>query len=131
MTDSSESHTPLRILVVEDNKDAADSLAMLLRIRCAHRVDVAYTGLQALQTANIHRPDVVLLDLGLPGINGFQVAEQLRAMPDAEEIVIIAITGHSQPEIADASDAGGIDLHLTKPVDVGQLLSYLSGRGLN
>lgn len=131
MTVSSESHTPLRILVVEDNKDAADSLAMLIRIQCAHTVDVAYTGLQALQTANIHRPDVVLLDLGLPGINGFQVAEQLRAMPNAEEIVIIAITGHNQPEIVDASTAAGIDLHLSKPVDVQHLLSYLSGPGLN
>ena len=131
MTDRSESHTPLRILVVEDNKDAADSLAMLIRIQCAHAVDVAYTGLEALQKANVHRPDVVLLDLGLPGINGFQVAEELRALPDAVEIVIIAITGHGEPEIVDAATAAGIDLHLTKPVDVQQLLNYLSGRGLN
>ncbi|QDU31393.1 CAI-1 autoinducer sensor kinase/phosphatase CqsS [Anatilimnocola aggregata] len=131
MSDTFESHTPLRILVVEDNKDAADSLAMLLRIQCAHSVDVAYTGLQALQIANIRRPDVILLDLGLPIMNGYQVAEAVRAMPDAEEIVIIAITGHSQPEAVDASAAAGIDLHLAKPVDIRRLLSYLSGRGLS
>lgn len=131
MTGESQAHTPLRILVVEDNKDAADSLAMLLRIQCAHTVDVAYTGLQALQVSNIHRPDVVLLDLGLPVMNGYQVAEALRAMPDANEIVIIAITGHSQPEAVEASAAAGIDLHLAKPVDVRHLLSYLSGRGFN
>jgi CheY-like chemotaxis protein len=131
VTDNSKLHTPLRILVVEDNRDAADSLAMLLRIQCAHQVDVAYTGLQALQIANVHRPDVVLLDLGLPGINGYQVAEELRAMPAAEEIVIIAITGYSHTEAMEASTAAGIDLHLTKPVDVGHLLTYLSGRGLS
>ncbi len=118
-------------MVVEDNKDAADSLAMLLRIECAHTVDVAYTGLQALQLANVHRPDVVLLDLGLPTLNGFQVAEEMRAMPAGDEITIIAITGHSDPVVIDAATAAGINLHLTKPVDIQHLLRYLSGSGLN
>jgi CheY-like chemotaxis protein len=131
VTDNSDSHTPLRILVVEDNKDAADSMAMLLRIHCGHTVDVAYSGLQALQIANMHRPDVVLLDLGLPTLNGYQVAEEIRARPDGAEIVIIAITGHSYPEAVEASTAAGIDLHLVKPVDIQHLLRYLSGRGLN
>ncbi|WP_425618152.1 response regulator [Anatilimnocola sp. NA78] len=131
MVNISESHTPLRILIVEDNKDGADSLAMLLRIQCAHTVDVAYTGLQALQVVNVHRPDVVLLDLGLPIMNGYQVAEALRGLPNSHEIVIIAITGHSNPEDLEVSKAVGIDLHLAKPVDIRHLLTYLSGRGLN
>ncbi|QDU30656.1 Sporulation initiation phosphotransferase F [Anatilimnocola aggregata] len=101
---------------------------MLLRIECAHSVDIAYTGLQALQIANIRRPDVVLLDLGLPIMNGYQVAEAIRSIPDSDEIVIIAITGHNHPEDLEASKAAGIDLHLTKPVDIRHLLSYLSGR---
>lgn len=130
MSDSPRSHTPLHILVVEDNKDAADSLALLLRIQCGHTVDVAYSGLQALQLANAHRPDVVLLDLGLPTLNGYQVAEELRAMPEAAEMVIIAITGHSYPEAVEASTAAGIDLHLVKPVEIQHLLRYFSGRGL-
>jgi CheY-like chemotaxis protein len=118
--------TGLRILIVEDSRDAAQSLALLIRSYSNHEVDIAFTGEEALQLVSTFRPDVILLDIGLPKMNGFEVAERLRKSPDTSNIVIIAITGHCQASDLEASAAAGINLHLAKPVELNQLLGHLS-----
>jgi len=119
--------TNLRILIVEDSLDAAQSLALLIRSYSSHIVDIAFSGEEALQIAKTFQPDVILLDIGLPKMNGFQVAEQLRQRPETANIVIIAITGHCQASDLEASAAAGINLHLAKPVELIQLFAHLSG----
>ena len=86
-----DSETRLRILIVDDNRDSAESLASLLRI-LGNQVCTAYEGLQALAVAENYRPEVILLDLGLPGINGFEVAKQMRLSPVLASTTIVAIT---------------------------------------
>jgi CheY-like chemotaxis protein len=119
--------TSLRILIVEDSHDAAYSLALLIRGYSSHQVDIAYSGEEALRRAVIFQPDVILLDIGLPKMSGFEVAERLRQMPETAHVVIIAITGHCQASDLEASAAAGINLHLAKPVEIKQLMSYLCG----
>ncbi|MHB1425260.1 MAG: response regulator [Gemmataceae bacterium] len=87
----------LRVLVVEDNVDAADSLSMLLRLY-GHDVQVARTGPTALEMASASRPDVVLLDIGLPGMDGYQVAKQLRERPEFKNVMLCALTGYTPSE---------------------------------
>ena len=118
----------LKILIVEDSRDAAYSLALLIRSYTSHEVEIALTGEKAIQLAPTFRPDVVLLDIGLPKMNGFQVAERLREMPETVNVVIIAITGHCQASDLEASAAAGINLHLAKPVEIKQLLAHLPAR---
>jgi len=117
----------LRIVIVEDSRDAAYSLALLIRSYTSHTVEIAHTGEKALQVATTFRPDVVLLDIGLPKMNGFEVAKRLRDMPETKSAVIIAITGHCQASDLDASAAAGINLHLAKPVEIKQLLGHFAG----
>ncbi len=104
------------VLVVDDNRDAAESLAMLLRAE-GHAVHIAYDGPTALEVVQATRPRAVLLDLGLPGIDGFQVAERIRAMPDGARTLLIAISGYGQDEHRRRSRQTGFDQHLVKPVD--------------
>jgi CheY-like chemotaxis protein len=106
----------LRVLIVDDERDTADSLGLLLQ-RAGHEVKVAYTGAAALETARQLRPDVVLCDLGLPGLDGLQVAAALRADPATADARLIAVSGYGQQCDASRSRAAGFDLHLTKPVD--------------
>src|SRR4029078_4943325 len=87
----------LRILVVEDNVDAADSLSLLLRLY-GHEVQVARTGSTALEMASASRPDLVLLDIGLPGMDGYQVVKHLREMPDFQNVTMCALTGFTPSE---------------------------------
>jgi CheY-like chemotaxis protein len=117
----------LRILIVEDSRDAAYSLAMLIRSYSSHVVDIAFSGGEALKQAVAFRPDVILLDIGLPDIDGFQVAERLRKLPETAQVMIIAITGHCDPADLEASAAAGINLHLAKPVELKELMSHLGG----
>jgi CheY-like chemotaxis protein len=124
---ASDPGTGLRVLIVEDSRDAAQSLALLIRSYSNHLVDIAFTGEEALQLADTFRPDVILLDIGLPKMNGFEVAERLRNKPETTNIVIIAITGHCQASDLEASAAAGINLHLAKPVELNELLGHLSG----
>src|ERR1700675_3513501 len=84
----------LRVLVVEDNIDAADSLSLLLRLY-GHEVRVARTGPTALEMASASRPDVVLLDIGLPGMDGYQVARRLREKPEFKNVMVCALTGYT------------------------------------
>jgi CheY-like chemotaxis protein len=114
----------LRIAVVDDNRDAADSLAMLLRMRGAD-VRTNYDGGTALRTLETFPADVVLLDLGMPGIDGFQVAARLRAAPQTVRTKLIALTGWGQEEDQRRVQAAGFDAHLVKPVDPLTLIALL------
>jgi signal transduction histidine kinase len=121
---------PRHILVVDDNTDAADSLGMLLRVLGAE-VYTAYDGPAALEALKAHRPSVMLLDVGLPGMDGFEVARRARQQPEGRELTVIALTGWGQDEDRRRSLEAGIDHHLVKPVDFSaleQLLSSLSPR---
>jgi CheY-like chemotaxis protein/two-component sensor histidine kinase len=115
----------LRILIVDDNRDAADSLAMLLRTS-GHDIHTAYDGLEAMQVANEFQPEVVLLDIGLPKIDGHEVALRLRREPWAQHACLIAVTGWSDETDRARSRAAGFDHHLVKPLDTGHLAQVLS-----
>jgi signal transduction histidine kinase/integral membrane sensor domain MASE1 len=116
---------PRRILVVDDNRDAADSLGMLLRMS-GDEVEVAYDGPSALEMAGRHRPAVVLLDIGLPGMDGYEIARRIRARPELAGVVLIALTGWGQDEDRSRSQAAGFDYHMVKPVDLEILQSLLA-----
>jgi signal transduction histidine kinase/ActR/RegA family two-component response regulator len=107
---------PLRVLVVDDNHDAAASLASLLTI-WGERVAVAHDGQAALDTARTFAPHVVLLDIGLPGLDGYEVARRLRAQPTRTRAVLIALSGYGQAEDERRAREAGFDHHLVKPVD--------------
>ena len=115
----------LRILVVDDNQDAAETMAGLLALD-GHAVALAHDGVQALEQATGFRPSVVLLDIGLPGMNGYEVAQRLRALPGGERLRLVAITGWGQEGDRARARAAGFDLHLTKPVDHAALLAALA-----
>jgi signal transduction histidine kinase/DNA-binding response OmpR family regulator len=117
---------PLRVLVVDDNRDAADSLSMLLALQ-GHTPEVAYSGDEAIRCAETFRPDVALLDIGLPGMNGYELAQRLRAMPELQAIRLIAITGYGQVEDHERSRAAGFDDHMVKPVEQSALQRSLGG----
>ncbi|WP_240766351.1 hybrid sensor histidine kinase/response regulator [Paraburkholderia flava] len=118
---------PLDILVVDDNVDAAESLTMLLEMR-GHRVCMASDGHGALDHCLHHRTDVVLLDIGLPGMDGYDVARALRANPATRNAMLIAITGYGQvDDVKRASDAG-FDHHLVKPVELDALIGLFEMR---
>ncbi|MBK7974534.1 MAG: PAS domain S-box protein [Deltaproteobacteria bacterium] len=116
---------PLKVLVVDDNRDAADSLGMMLRMQ-GHEVVTAYDGEQALTTARQLEPDVVLLDIGLPRMSGYDVAREIRARPWRQGVVLIAVSGWGQLEDRRRSDDAGFDRHLVKPVDPDDLLALVS-----
>jgi PAS domain S-box-containing protein len=119
-----------RILVVDDNVDAAEALSRLLRLQ-AHEVRVAYDGLAALAAARDMHPDVVLLDIGLPEMDGLEVAKSLRARADGPRPLLVAMTGFGQAEDRARTAAAGFDHHLTKPVDPKVLQSLMqTARGI-
>ena len=113
-----------RMLVVDDNGDSADSLALLLSL-AGHETHVARDGPEALARADALRPDAVLLDLGLPGLSGYEVCRRLRCEPWAREIQIVAITGWGQAEDRLKSKQAGFDAHLVKPVVLDELTALL------
>jgi two-component system CheB/CheR fusion protein len=115
---------PRAILVVDDNADAAESLAKLLRL-LGHEVRTANDGEGALQAACAQPPDVVLLDIGLPGMDGCEVARRMHAEPGLNRTLLIAITGYGQEEDKRRSQEAGFDAHLIKPVDINALTTLL------
>jgi CheY-like chemotaxis protein len=123
---SAEPAGSLRVLVVDDNGDSAESLAMLLSLS-GHETHVARSGPDALTRADALRPDAILLDLGLPGLNGYEVCRRLRAGAWAGAIPIIAITGWGQAEDRQRSKDAGFDGHLVKPVVLADLKALLEG----
>ena len=112
--------TPRRVLIVDDNADAADMLALLLQLD-GHEVQAVYSSRDALERAQSFRPDVMLLDIGLPEINGYEVAQQLRAIPQLRDIRLVAVTGYGRSEDRVRARAAGFDDHLVKPVEAIEL----------
>jgi two-component system CheB/CheR fusion protein len=102
-------------MVVDDNRDAAESMSMLFEL-WGHEVICAYDGREALAAAARYRPDAVFLDIGLPGMDGYELAERLRQQPESAGTVLVAITGYGQDEDRRRSREAGIDHHLVKPV---------------
>ena len=115
----------LRILVVDDNRDSADSATDILRL-LGNRVECAYDGQSGLKAALRFRPHVVMLDLAMPGMDGFETRRQLRALPDAGEAFLIAMTGFGNEEDKRRTRAAGFDAHLTKPVELDALIALLN-----
>jgi CheY-like chemotaxis protein len=118
-------HQQFHILLVEDYEDAAQSLALLLSLH-GHEVIIARDGAQAIAAALHERPHFILLDIGLPGVNGYEVAATLRQQASCKDTVIIAVTGYGQAEDRRRSFAAGIDHHLLKPVDSDVLIGLMS-----
>jgi CheY-like chemotaxis protein len=112
-----------RVLVVEDNLDAAETLRDLLELE-GHRVEVAYDGRAALAKARSFRPDVVVCDIGLPEMNGFDVARALRDEPGPSQPTLVALTGYARPEDVARGREAGFDAHLAKPPSI-EVLSHL------
>jgi CheY-like chemotaxis protein len=116
--------TPLRIVVADDNQDAAEACATLLEL-CGHSVAVAFDGREALRLAAGFRPHVMLLDIGMPKLTGYEVARETRAEPWGREVVLIALTGWGQEEDRRRTLAAGFDRHLTKPIDPEEIKKLL------
>ncbi len=124
------SSRPLRVLVVDDSEDTTELLGTLLEM-AGHSIQVAHTGPSALEVASAFRPDAVILDIGLPGLDGYQVAQRLREDPALKSMTLIAATGYGQEEDLRRSREVGFDQHLVKPIDPGELqrlLAELAGR---
>jgi len=116
---SSQTPRPLvsrRVLVVDDNKDSAEALALLLRL-AGHLVETAHDGEAALEIAERFQPDAVLLDLGMPRLNGYEVCEQIRSRSWGQSILVVAQTGWGQEQDRARTLEAGFDAHLTKPID--------------
>ena len=114
-----------RILVVDDNADAAQMVAMLLQVM-GHEVAVEYDPLQALASARDRRFDAFILDIGLPGMDGHELARQIRALPSAQVALFNALTGYGQEQDREASKAAGFHYHFVKPADVDALSEALA-----
>jgi CheY-like chemotaxis protein len=115
-----DARRPLRILLADDNADAVELLRDLLELE-GHRVEVAANGLAAIETAESFLPDVAFLDIGMPGLNGYEVARRLRATPALAQARLVAVTGWGTQEDRARSEAAGFDAHLTKPVELDAL----------
>jgi PAS domain S-box-containing protein len=113
-----------RILLADDNRDAAESLAIILRLE-GHDVDLAHDGQEALDQFTARRPDVALLDIGMPRQNGYEVARQIRAAEKGKDVLLIAVTGWAQDSDKAHSRAAGFDHHLTKPIEPDALIGLL------
>ena len=118
----------MRSLVVDDLVATAETLTILLEME-GFEVRTATEGATALQIADEFRPDVVLLDIGLPGMNGFEVADRLRKLPSCSEALLIALTGYGEAESRLRSTQAGFDFHMVKPADVNLLLTLLANPG--
>jgi PAS domain S-box-containing protein len=116
----------MRVLVADDNRDAAETLAMLLGFS-GHEVTFCHDGIEAFNRIGASRPTVAILDIGMPGLNGYQVAQRVRAQPWGTQVCLIALTGWGQKEDQDAARQAGFDHHLTKPVDLPELEKLLAG----
>ena len=114
------------ILIIEDNADARDALRMLLELD-GHTVEAVEEGQQALEVARAKDPDIALVDIGLPGIDGYEIARRVRAR-DTRRPVLIALTGYGQPSDRRRATDAGFDVHVTKPVNSSALLELLANR---
>jgi PAS domain S-box-containing protein len=115
-----------RVLVIEDSIDGAESLRTLFELG-GHAVEVAHSGFEGIEKARAFHPDLVLCDIGLPGMDGYAVARQMRDDPDLQSVVLVALTGYAAPEDVAKSRAAGFDHHLAKPPSIPRLQQILSG----
>jgi two-component system CheB/CheR fusion protein len=113
-----------RILIVDDDRDAADALAELMR-DFGHDVSTAHDGRSALESATTHRPELVLLDISMPEMDGFEVAHRLREEVGLQDAILVALTGYGEDRHRRLSREAGFDHHLTKPVDASKLEELL------
>jgi signal transduction histidine kinase len=113
-----------RILVVDDNADAAEALALLLRLS-GHEVETAFDGVEALRVAPAFSPDIVLLDLGMPRLDGYDTARSIRAEPWGKDVTLVAVTGWGQPKDRDRTLEAGFNAHLVKPVVTEELMRVI------
>jgi CheY-like chemotaxis protein len=115
-----------RILIVDDNRDAATSLARVLELT-GHRTRIAFDGAEGLQVAEEFEPEVAILDIGMPGLNGYEACRRMRARPWGKSTVFIALTGWGQDEDRRQATEAGFNYHLVKPVDPAELDRLLAG----
>lgn len=115
-----------RVLVVDDNLDSAETIALMAQL-WGHDVRTANDGPSALTAAADYRPEVVLLDIGLPGMDGFEVARKLREQEWMDGVMLVAMTGYGQEEDRRRSKEAGFDHHMVKPIDPGALQTLLAG----
>jgi two-component system CheB/CheR fusion protein len=115
---------PFRVLIVEDNVDAAETLRDLV-VLFGYDVAMSFTGDEGIEMARRLRPDVVLCDIGLPGIDGYGVARTLRAAPDTAAIRLVAVTGYGRDSDRQHSKEAGFEVHMIKPVDPAELRALL------
>lgn len=113
-----------RLLIVDDMKDSAESLATLLRLR-GYEAHTAYDGEQAILLAESLRPDIILLDLGMPRLNGYDTCGRIRAQPWGSEIQLVALTGFGQDDVRQRLGTSGFDHHLIKPVELQTLIALI------
>ena len=121
-----EQKGPRRIVVADDNEDSAESFAMLLSFS-GHEVRIVHDGASALDAVRDFRPDVAFLDIGMPGLTGYEVAQAVRAEPWGREVQLIAVTGWGQPDDRARARTAGFDWHLVKPIDPADVDRLLEG----
>jgi CheY-like chemotaxis protein len=118
-----------QVMIVDDNRDAADSLQMLFEVY-GYRAACAYDGASALAAVRAATPDIVVMDLGMPGMDGYQTARAMRALPGGDAIVLIALTGWGHEDAREKTAGAGFDHHIVKPVNFETLRSWLNGTAL-
>jgi CheY-like chemotaxis protein len=126
--DASMAATPRRLLIADDNSDAAESLAMLLRLE-GHDVTVVGSGRQALTAVADVQPEFALLDIGMPDMDGYEVARQLRRIELPSRLTLIAVTGWGQEGDKARASQAGFDYHFTKPIEPDELFELLKQNG--
>ena len=117
-----------RILVADDSRDTAATMAQLLRLK-GHEVLVAHDGAEALEIASREKPQVALLDIGMPSMNGYELASRIRAEAWGRDMLLVAVSGWGQQHDRERAGKAGFDVHLTKPADPAQLDAILAGGG--
>ncbi|MGD0959814.1 MAG: response regulator [Methylomonas sp.] len=117
-----------KIMVVDDYADAAESLAFVL-LSDGHNVEIAYCGIKAIELAKVFQPRIALIDIGLPDLDGYQVANQLRTFPETKNTILIAVTGYGQDKDRERAYAEGFDHHMLKPVDFEKLSALIQNWG--
>jgi len=119
--------TKHRVLIVEDNEDAGEMYRLLIELS-GHEVLIAENGALGLEMLKSAHPDIALVDIGLPGMDGYEVARRFRAEPNGDRVLLVALTGYASSTDRDRSRQAGFDLHLVKPVDPQTLRSLVDGQ---
>jgi CheY-like chemotaxis protein len=122
MSANAHARSPLKVLLVEDNQDARTTLRMLLTIAHGHTVYEAADGASGVRAALELKPDIAVIDVGLPDVDGHEVARRIRAVLDRRAILLVALTGYGTPEDARLAREAGFDVHLVKPVEAAELV---------